>query len=192
MKTRKIRTALYNVLPGEKAHALMAPRPKYIEGIEGVHPCPPVNSAILALIVPFENELALPLIKRVNRGKYHGGQIAFPGGKMEKEKVSILGVLSDIYIPLSNFNITPIVGTTLQLPDFILSQDEVEKVILVKLRDLFDDRNKTTHSFVRHDHKIIAPGYKIGENFIWGATAMIIAELEQLMKTNTFNHLGKL
>ena len=39
---------------------------------------------------------------------------------------------------------------------------------------------------------IIAPGYKIGENFIWGATAMIIAELEQLMKTNTFNHLGKL
>ena len=143
MKTRKIRTALYNVLPGEKAHALMAPRPKYIEGIEGVHPCPPVNSAILALIVPFENELALPLIKRVNRGKYHGGQIAFPGGKMEKEdadalqtalrecheeigvpeeKVSILGVLSDIYIPLSNFNITPIVGTTLQLPDFILSQ----------------------------------------------------------------------
>ena len=196
MKTRKIRTALYNVLPGEKAHALMAPRPKYIEGIEGVHPCPPVNSAILALIVPFENELALPLIKRVNRGKYHGGQIAFPGGKMEigvpEEKVSILGVLSDIYIPLSNFNITPIVGTTLQLPDFILSQDEVEKVILVKLRDLFDDRNKTTHSFVRHDHKIIAPGYKIGENFIWGATAMIIAELEQLMKTNTFNHLGKL
>ena len=56
MKTRKIRTALYNVLPGEKAHALMAPRPKYIEGIEGVHPCPPVNSAILALIVPSENE----------------------------------------------------------------------------------------------------------------------------------------
>ena len=48
------------------------------------------------------------------------------------------------------------------------------------------------HTLLRHDHKIIAPGYKIGENFIWGATAMIIAELEQLMKTNTFNHLGKL
>ena len=220
MKTRKIRTALYNVLPGEKAHALMAPRPKYIEGIEGVHPCPPVNSAILALIVPFENELALPLIKdnqdkKENYVAYWKDNTAFYeiSGKMEKEdadalqtalrecheeigvpeeKVSILGVLSDIYIPLSNFNITPIVGTTLQLPDFILSQDEVEKVILVKLRDLFDDRNKTTHSFVRHDHKIIAPGYKIGENFIWGATAMIIAELEQLMKTNTFNHLGKL
>lgn len=62
----------------------------------------------------------------------------------------------------------------------------------VKLSDLFNDKNKTTHSFVRHDHEIIAPGYTIGENFIWGATAMIIAELEQLMKTNTFNHLGQL
>lgn len=47
-----------------------------------------------------------------------------------EEKVSILGVLSDIYIPLSNFNITPIVGTTLKLPDFTLSRDEVECVLL--------------------------------------------------------------
>ena len=213
MGTRKIRTALYNVLPGEKAHNIMAPRPKYIEGIEGIHSCPPVNSAVLALIVPYGNELAIPFIQRSNTGKYHRGQIALPGGKMEQEdtdalqtalrecheeigvpeeKVSILGVLSDIYIPLSNFNITPIVGTTLKLPDFTLSTNEVEQIIVVKLSDLFNDHNKTTHAFTRHEHQIIAPGYKIGEHFIWGATAMIIAELEQLMKTNTFNHLGHL
>lgn len=212
MKSRKIRTALYNVLPGEKAHRTMAPRPKFIEGIEGIHTCPPVSSAVLVLIVPYENELAIPFIKRSYQGKYHGGQIALPGGKMEKEdqnalqtalrecheeigvpeeQVSILGVLSDIYIPLSNFNITPIVGTTLKLPEFILSVNEVEKVILVKLSDLFNDQNKTTHSFFRHEHEIVAPGYKIRENFIWGATAMIIAELELLMKTNTFTHLNR-
>lgn len=213
MKSRRIRTALYNVLPGEKAHNIMAPRPKYIEGVEGNHPTPPVNSAVLALIVPCGNELAIPFIKRSNFGKYHGGQIALPGGKMEQsdadalqtalrecheeigvpeEKVSILGVLSDIYISLSNYNITPIVGTTLKLPEFRLSENEVEKVIVVKLSELFDDRNKATDTFLRNGHEIIAPGYKIGEHFIWGATAMIIAELEQLMKTNTFNHLGKL
>ena len=213
MSQKKIRTALYNVLPGEKAHSQMAPRPKYIEGIEGKHTCPPVNSAVLVLVVPYGDNLAIPFIQRSNRGKYHGGQIAFPGGKMEKgdanalqtalrecheeigvpeEKVSILGVLSDIYIPLSNFNITPIVGTTLKLPDFTLSPEEVDKVILISLSDLFNDENKTTHSFMRHDHEIVATGYKIVEYFIWGATAMIIAELEQLMKTNTFNHLGRL
>ena len=205
MKSKKIRTALYNVLPGEKAHQLMAPRPKYIEGIEGIHNAPPVNSAVLALVVPYQNALAIPFIKRANAGKYHAGQIALPGGKMEKEdtnalqtalrecheeigvaeeEVSILGVLSDIYIPLSNFNITPIVGTTLQLPEFTLSVNEVEKVILVKLSDLFDDKNKTTYKFTRHGREIVAPGYRIDENFIWGATAMIIAELEQLMKSN--------
>lgn len=213
MKTTRIRTALYNTLPGEKAHQKMAPRPKFIEGFEGVHSMPPVNSAVLVLVIPYEDELAIPFIKRANAGKYHKGQIALPGGKMEAddenalqtalrecheeigvpmEKVSIMGVLSDIYIPLSNFNITPIVGTTLRKPEFILSEDEVEKVIIVKLSELFDDKNKTTSSFYRHEHEIVAPGYKIGENFIWGATAMIIAELEQLMKTNTINHLGKL
>lgn len=213
MKSIRIRTALYNVLPGEKAHQTMAPRPKYIEGYEGIHTTPPVNSAVLVLIIPYEDQLAIPFIKRANAGKYHKGQIALPGGKMEQcdentlqtalrecheeigvpmEKVSIMGVLSDIYIPLSNFNITPIVGATLKKPDFTLSEDEVEKVIIVKLSELFDDKNKTTSSFYRYEHEIVAPGYKIGDNFIWGATAMIIAELEQLMKTNTLNHLGKL
>ena len=116
MKSKKIRTALYNVLPGEKAHRTLVPRQKYIVVIEGRHSCLPVKSAVLILIVPYENSLAIPFIQRSNRGKYHGGQIAFPGGKMEEEdvnalqtalrecheeigvpeeKVSILGVLSD-------------------------------------------------------------------------------------------------
>lgn len=201
----RIRTALYSTLPGEKAHSIMAPRPKFIEGHEGIHTSPPVNSAVMILVLPLENELVIPFIKRVNRGKYHGGQIALPGGKMEQtdantlqtalrecyeevgvypDSISILGVLSDIYIPLSNFNITPIVGTALKMPEFKLSENEVEKVILVKLSDLFDEKNKTIQSFYRYEHEIIAPGYQIGENFIWGATAMIISELEQLMKTN--------
>ncbi len=208
--TEKIWTALYHILPGEKAHRLMAPQPKFIEGIEGIHDTSPVNSAVLILVVPYENELAIPFIRRTKAGKYHGGQIALPGGKMEKEdkntlqtalrecheeigvpenSVSVVGVLSDIYIPLSNYNITPIVGTTLKLPEFIPSVDEVENILLIKLSELFNDANKTTHTFTRHDHSIVAPGYKIGDNFIWGATAMIIAELEQLMKINTFGKL---
>lgn len=206
MNSRKIKTAAHRALPGEKAHRLMMPQPKIIEGVEGIHGEPPVSSAVMVLILPYENSLAIPFIKRTDRGKYHRGQIAFPGGKVEKEdadalqaalrecqeeigippaKISILSVLSDIYIPLSNYNITPIVGTALQLPDFTLSTDEVEDILLIKLSDLFDDRNKTTRSFSRHEHPITAPGYQIGDHFIWGATAMIIAELEQLMKMNT-------
>lgn len=200
----KLRTALLSTLPGEKAHKIMAPEPKFIEGYEGIHSVPPIKSAVMLLVVPFEDELAVPFIRRVNQGRYHAGQIALPGGKMETtdtdiihtalrecqeeigvnpEKISILGVLSDIYIPLSNFNITPVVGTLLRRPEFTLSVNEVEEVILVKISELFSKVNKTHESFFRHEHEIVAPGYRIGKNFIWGATAMIISEMEQLMKT---------
>lgn len=98
------------------------------------------------------------------------------------EEVTIMGRLSDVYIPLSNFNITPFVGTTPKIPNFVLSKNEVEEVVLVPLSELFDDRNKTSLSFFRHDYEIVAPGYRVREHFIWGATAMMIAELEYLLK----------
>lgn len=66
----------------------------------------------------------------------------------------------------------------------LYSKNEVEKVIIIPLKDLLDDRNKTNQVLYRQEQKIIAPGYKIGENFIWGATAMIIAELEAMVKMN--------
>ena len=202
----RIKTALYSTLPGQKVQNRMAPRPKIIEGFEGIHSGPPIKSAVLILIMPDNNELAIPFIQRTNRGRYHAGQIALPGGKMElcdkdaietafreceeeigvsSKEISILGTLSELYIPLSNYNITPIVGTVLQKPAFTLSPNEVEKVISIPLSVLFNPDHKSTSSFSRHDHKIIAPGYRIGEYFIWGATAMIIYEMEQIMKDNT-------
>ncbi len=204
MNTKEI--IFCKALPGEKAHNKMAPHPRYIKDMEGEHDSPPIGSAVLVLIIPHENELVIPFIKRSNYGKYHGGQIAFPGGKIEKEDtdaihtalrecqeeigvpkehISVLGVLSDLYITISNFNITPIVATIISMPKFILSTNEVEEVILVKLSDLFDNKNKSTRTLSRHGQDITAPGYVIGEHFIWGATAMIIAELEELMSADT-------
>ena len=195
-------TIFCKALAGERAHNKMAPSPRYIKDMEGEHSSPPIGSAVLVLIIPHENELVVPFIKRSNHGKYHGGQIAFPGGKIEKddidasytalrecyeeigvpqEQISILGVLSEVYITISNFNITPIVGSIASMPNFTLSTNEVEEVILVKLSDLFDDKNKSTRTLSRREQEISAPGYVIGEHFIWGATAMIIAELEELM-----------
>ena len=157
----------------------------------------------MLLLIPHQGDLAIPFIKRTNVGKYHGGQIALPGGKTEpgdgnslhtalreceeeigvtSKEVTVIGELSDVYIPLSNFNITPFVGTIPEMPNFVLSKNEVEKVIIIPLKDLLDDKNKTSQVLYRQEQKIIAPGYKIGENFIWGATAMMIAELEAMVK----------
>ena len=190
-------------LPGETAQERMSPQPKYVEGKEGIHQGHPISSAVMMLLVPYQGDLAIPFIKRTNAGKYHGGQMALPGGKSEPgdgnslntalreceeeigvppKEVTVIGKLSDVYIPLSNFNITPFVGTIQEMPNFVLSKNEVEKVIIIPLKDLLDDKNKTSQVLYRQEQKIIAPGYKIGENFIWGATAMMIAELEAMVK----------
>lgn len=202
----RIKTALYSALPGKEAHNVMAPRPKFIEGYEGIHSGPPIRSAVMILITPDKDQLSVPFIKRSNQGRYHAGQIALPGGKTEEadknaietalrecyeeigvppEQISILGILSDIYIPLSNYIISPVVGTVVKKPEFIRSENEVEQIILIPLADLFNEQNRSTTSFSRHNHNIIAPGYRIGEHFIWGATAMIMCEMEQIMKDNT-------
>ena len=181
----------------------MSPQPKYVEGKKGIHQGHPINSAVMMLLVPYQGDLAIPFIKRTNAGKYHGGQMALPGGKSEPgdgnslntalreceeeigvppKEVTVIGKLSDVYIPLSNFNITPFVGTIPEMPNFVLSKNEVEKVIIIPLKDLLNDKNKTSQVLYRQEQKIIAPGYKIGENFIWGATAMMIAELEAMVK----------
>ena len=68
-------------LPGETAQERMSPQPKYVEGKEGIHQGHPINSAVMILLVPYQGDLAIPFIKRTNAGKYHGGQMALPGGK---------------------------------------------------------------------------------------------------------------
>ena len=143
-------------LPGETAQERMSPQPKYVEGKEGIHQGHPINSAVMMLLVPYQGDLAIPFIKRTNAGKYHGGQMALPGGKSEPgdgnslntalreceeeigvppKEVTVIGKLSDVYIPLSNFNITPFVGTIPEMPNFVLSKNEVEKVIIIPLKD---------------------------------------------------------
>lgn len=202
MNFEVIHNILASHLPGRQAHLRMSPSPVLLEN-QNIHNHLPVKSAVMMLLIPYQEGIAIPFIKRTNVGKYHGGQIALPGGKMETsdkdsretalrecneeigvspDKVTILGRLSDVYIPLSNFNITPFVGTIPEIPNFVLSKNEVEKVIIIPLNDLLDNRNKTSQTLYRLDQKIVAPGYKIEDNFIWGATAMMIAELEALIK----------
>ncbi len=159
-------------LPGETAQERMSPQPKYVEGKEGIHQGHPISSAVMMLLVPYQGDLAIPFIKRTNAGKYHGGQMALPGGKSEPgdgnslntalreceeeigvppKEVTVIGKLSDVYIPLSNFNITPFVGTIPEMPNFVLSKNEVEKVIIIPLKDLLDDKNKTSQVLYRQE-----------------------------------------
>ena len=105
---------------------------------------------------------------------------------IEPSRVELLGRLSEVYIPLSNFNITPFVGTVTDISSFSLSRNEVAEVYLAPLPLLFDDTKKTSCTFYRHDYPIVASGYQLEDHFVWGATAMILSELEMLLRENMF------
>ena len=160
-------------------------------------------SAVLCLLFPVNDELYLLLMKRREDQKAHSGQVSFPGGSYDQadadmkatalreaqeevgilsSDVDILGALTPLYIPVSNFNVYPFVGYTPQRPVYNLSHNEVSYTIEVPLHFLLQDDAKA-------DTDVTSPAmpgvlrkvrsYKLNDGtIIWGATAMIISELE--------------
>jgi len=192
---------LKDELPGDEVRKIMAPSARFVDGIEGVHNKKPRDSAVLILLYQKDGEMFFPLIKRVEDGSPHSGQISFPGGGEEKkdrdivetalregqeeigvdpDKIRILGLLSDLYIPVSNYNVTPVVGYSEEIPHFNIDKKEVAYVIEAKLPYLFEDKNKGRETIFRHGVSIDAPFYLSGKEKIWGATAMILSEFEAL------------
>lgn len=134
--------------------------------------------------------------------KNHAGQIAFPGGKREKEdvdlvgtalreaeeeiglcreSVEILGTLSTVYVQISNFLITPVVGWVAEMPEIKIDSSEVDEVIFVSLADVTDEMNRCDREMETRTGRILVPGYEIDGCFIWGATAMMLAELADIV-----------
>lgn len=193
--------ALNQNLPGEKAHQIMKPNGRSLLIPENEKQVK--KSAILILIYPDENELKFCLTKRNEQLKHHPGQISFPGGKCESHesepittalreteeeigihfsKIEILGELSTLYVPVSKFKIYPFIGWTNQKPNFKINQFEVDEIITLPLKSILDNNYKAIKTVKTSWGKTKVPCYFIENNLIWGATSMMIAELEVILK----------
>ncbi|MEM6344993.1 MAG: CoA pyrophosphatase [Bacteroidota bacterium] len=162
------------------------------------------KSGVLALFYPYLGEPHLVFMERTQDGKVHGGQISFPGGKMEASdpdahatalreaeeelaipaaEVELIGGLTELYIPPSNFMVYPSVGYLPYRPDFIPSPDEVARVVEIPLAELLDPSNlKSLYHPVGGGRKIKAPAFSVRGNVIWGATAMMLSELLDIVR----------
>lgn len=207
---RKLTYEISRELPGFSAQKMMAPlgrRPPLDYLKEGAVP---KNSAVLVLLYPFaiENSLTINtvlIVRSDNEGGMHGGQVAFPGGRMddsdkdlaatalreaeeeigiEPGSVAIIGELTPLYIPVSNYMVHPFVGTVSKHPIFKIHSAEVKGVLEVPVRDLASDTNKgIAKRFVKfRGEEIDVPCFKIKEEIIWGATAMIISEFTEIIR----------
>jgi 8-oxo-dGTP pyrophosphatase MutT (NUDIX family) len=199
-----IRKALSEPLPGVVAHGKMAPPhipvelrvPKVGDHVR--------DSAVLILFWLDGDQIATVFILRPEYDGIHSNQIAFPGGKHEKtdidfvstalreaqeevgiipESITILGQLSPLYIPPSQFLVYPIVGFTTITPTFILDPIEIKEVIPCHLFDFIEQDTYVIRN-IEVGGKILPniPCYKIGERLIWGATAMIFNELLDIIR----------
>lgn len=162
------------------------------------------KSAVLLLIYPKNEVLHTVFIKRPTYEGVHSGQIALPGGAEEAEDQSlmhtalreaeeelsiqakpteVLGTLSSLYVPPSNFLIEPYVAFQDQRPTFKADVFEVAEVIEYPLSQLVgEDKllfNQLVHSS-RGEMKV--SGFRLKEHLMWGATAMIVKEFAEILE----------
>ena len=164
----------------------------------------PKNAAVLILVYPKNHIAHLALIVRNTYPGVHSSQISFPGGKEELQdktleitalreteeevgipmnKVKIIRQCSEIYIPPSNFLVTPYLGFSNENLQFIPNPEEVQRVLELPIHQLLDDKTivqtKMTTSYATD---IDVPAFLVENFLIWGATAMILNELKELFK----------
>jgi len=193
-------------LPGALSHLKMSPihRVEDFSGLNGMMPLAK-KSAVLVLLFPDQGQLKTVFIKRSEYDGVHSGQISFPGGQYEStdksfedtalretneeigvasDKIQLIGQLTDFYIPPSNFLVKVFVGYSSQKPEYIPDKKEVQSVIEVNVEELYDKNNITQKEFYSTSRKILvnAPTYIINGVEIWGATAMIVSELLDVLK----------
>ncbi len=195
---KKLGERLEKPLPGLEAQLSLAPITRQNDLKEMKIPGDARQSAVLALFYHQNGDIGLLLIKRAVDDTVHSGQISFPGGKKEEtdadlkqtalretfeevgiapEHITIIGTLSKMYIPPSNFEVQPFVGYMKNAPQ-LTTNYEVESVIKVSLSELTHPeaiQNKTIRS--RDGQLYEVPCYFINKEIIWGATAMMLSEL---------------
>lgn len=163
------------------------------------------RAGVLALFYPDTHQQTnLVLILRKTYKGVHSAQVGFPGGKLEKQdrsikaaalretyeeigvptqQVKVLRQLTKLYIPPSNFYVQPFMGISKTTPRFTKQDDEVEAIIEVPLHHFFDD-NVVTSKRVSTSYKVDVevPAFKLNGYVVWGATAMILSEIKDLLK----------
>ena len=192
-------------LPASEAHYKMAPLER-IESMKNlkISSINPKSAAVMMLFYPKKGRTHLVLIVRNSYEGVHSAQIAFPGGKYEPkdenfqntalretqeeigippDSIEIIMAFTNLYIQPSNFMVYPFLGICREEIIFIPDNNEVATIIELPLSDfLNDDLIVSVQLSTSYAKDIDIPAFKIKEHIVWGATAMMLSELKEVLK----------
>jgi 8-oxo-dGTP pyrophosphatase MutT (NUDIX family) len=188
-------------LPGISAHKKFYP----LRFTQTEKPINPKLSAVAIHLFNKNKEWYFIVIERSEYDGHHSKQIAFPGGKMDPsdstleetarresieeinikmDHAKIVGKITPVYIPISNFEVHPYIFAHSDEPILKASIDEVNEIVFIKCSDLLDDKNLkyTDIEITKGSTMKKVPCFTLENKIIWGATALILSEIKELLK----------
>lgn len=200
-------------LPAELAHMKMAPKER-LEALKNsnLEAKNPRIAAVMMLLYPKKDKTHLVLIVRNAYNGVHSSQIAFPGGKYENtdldfretalretheeigvapEKIEVIKDFTPMYIPPSNFLVHPFLGISNEELSFYPDIREVAAIIELPLSAFLSDEiiiEATLSTSYAND--VLVPAFNIQNHIVWGATAMILSELRDVLKIGFESKIG--
>ena len=165
------------------------------------------EAGVLALLLPHADGPVLILTVRHDELPDHGGQISFPGGQREGDEtltdtalreaheevgldrsaVRLLGALTPLYIPPSNYCVHPVVGAAAHDLPLHPTDREVDTILRAPLDRLLSPDARVVEPWTLHGQEVEVPYYDVDGHTVWGATAMMLAELLTILSPPTEN-----
>jgi 8-oxo-dGTP pyrophosphatase MutT (NUDIX family) len=162
-------------------------------------------AAVLVLVVPGpDGDARVVLTERVDRGGHHSGEVSFPGGRAEPDDanaaatalreaaeevgldavaaaVRVVGPLDTFWIPVSDFQVTPVLAIAERRPVLVASPHEVARIVEAPLRAFMPGAEIEIVERTIRDWPLRYGAYRVDGLRVWGATARVLGQLGALI-----------